>query len=85
MQEVLQKLAGTLRHDDIVPMNHLSCNLMWLETYLVSLHHHENTMYRCQQVQFQLSQVLSEVMDRQLRESGIALNAGANTSSPPKS
>lgn len=68
MQEVLQKLAGTLRHDDVVPMNHLSCNLMWLETYLVSLHYHENTMYRCQQLHFQVSQTIAEMMDKGLKE-----------------
>ena len=46
MQEVLAKLAGSLRHDDILPTNHLSCNVMWMDTYLISLHYHENTMYR---------------------------------------
>lgn len=66
LQEVLQKLAGTLRNDDVVPMMHLSCNLNWLETYTVSLDYHENTLYRCQQTHFALAHTLAEFLDRKL-------------------
>ncbi|KAG5461306.1 MAG: hypothetical protein BJ554DRAFT_6518 [Olpidium bornovanus] len=46
MQELLASLAGTLRHDEVLPMTHLACDIVWLETYMVSLHYHENTVYR---------------------------------------
>lgn len=66
LQDVLQKLAGTLRNEDVVPMTHLSCNLTWLETYTVSLNYHENTLYRCQQTHFALAHTLAEFLDRKL-------------------
>ncbi|KAI9140113.1 Ion transport protein-domain-containing protein [Paraphysoderma sedebokerense] len=67
MQNLLQSLAGTLRHDEIVPMSHLSCNLTWFETFMVTLHYHENTMYRCQQTHFNIANTVSEILDRRLK------------------
>ncbi|KAI8852282.1 hypothetical protein BC829DRAFT_384744 [Chytridium lagenaria] len=65
-QDVIQELAGTLRHDDYVPMKPSSFNLQWLETFVVTLTHKENTMYRCQQLQFAMAETLAEYMDRRL-------------------
>ncbi|KAI8801434.1 Ion transport protein-domain-containing protein [Cladochytrium replicatum] len=61
LQQILQDLAGTLRHEDVIPMTHLSCDLTWLETFMVSLHYHENTMYRIQQVEFGIANTLAEI------------------------
>ncbi|KAI8834897.1 Ion transport protein-domain-containing protein [Chytridium lagenaria] len=66
-QDVIQELAGTLRHDDYVPMNAIIFNLQWLETFVVTLTHKENTMYRCQQLQFAMAETLAEYMDRRLK------------------
>ena len=52
LRKVVQKLQddGKLSSDDIVPLAHLSCNLIWLETFLATLHYQENSIYRLQQV-----------------------------------
>ncbi|KAJ3339340.1 Cation channel sperm-associated protein 3 [Gonapodya sp. JEL0774] len=63
MHELLAKLAGTLSHEDIVAQSHLSCNVTWLETYMVTLHYHENTMYRIQQTHFRIANTLAEIVD----------------------
>ncbi|KAJ3153714.1 hypothetical protein HK101_001719 [Irineochytrium annulatum] len=59
-QELLQEMVGTLRHEDVVPMTHIACNLTWLETFAVTLTHQENTMYRCQQLHFGIANTLAE-------------------------
>ncbi|KAI8836106.1 hypothetical protein BC829DRAFT_405939 [Chytridium lagenaria] len=66
-QELLKELVGTLRHEDVVPMTHIACNLTWLETFVVTLTHQENTMYRCQQLHFAIANVLAEYVDRRLK------------------
>ncbi|KAI9224288.1 Ion transport protein-domain-containing protein [Blastocladiella britannica] len=67
MQKILQSLAGTLRHDEIVPMTHLACNLTWFEAFMVTHYHLENSMYRCQQTQFAIANTLTELLDRRLK------------------
>ncbi|KAL7749799.1 Cation channel sperm-associated protein 3 [Sorochytrium milnesiophthora] len=67
LQDVLQKLAGSLRHDEIVPMSHTSCSLQWIETYLLTQYHIENSLYRCQQVHFGLANTLAELAERRAR------------------
>ncbi|KAJ3118329.1 Cation channel sperm-associated protein 3 [Phlyctochytrium bullatum] len=66
-QEMLKEMVGNLRHEDVVPMTHFTCNLTWLETYAVTLTHQENTMYRCQQLHFGIAQTLAEIVDRRLK------------------
>ncbi|KAJ3108555.1 Cation channel sperm-associated protein 3 [Phlyctochytrium planicorne] len=62
-QELLQEMVGALRHEDVIPMTHIACNLTWLETFAVTLTHQcfkENTMYRCQQLHFAIANTLAE-------------------------
>ncbi|KAI9146358.1 Ion transport protein-domain-containing protein [Paraphysoderma sedebokerense] len=66
MQTLLQSLAGRLRHDEVIPMAHLLCNLTWIETYMVTLYYHENTLYRCQQTHFSIANTLAELMDKRI-------------------
>ncbi len=61
MQAVFKELAGTLRHDELVPMNHITCNLTWLETFLLTMNYQENSLYRIQQLQFALANILTEI------------------------
>ncbi|KAG4105933.1 hypothetical protein H8356DRAFT_1629880 [Neocallimastix lanati (nom. inval.)] len=68
MQELLQKAAGKLRHEDMIPMSYLACSLLWMETYLVTLNYHENTMYRSQQAHFHIANTLCELVDRQIND-----------------
>ncbi|KAJ3214041.1 Cation channel sperm-associated protein 3 [Dinochytrium kinnereticum] len=59
-QDLLKEKVGTLRHEDVVPITHVACNLTWLETFAVTLTHQENTMYRCQQLHFGIANTLAE-------------------------
>jgi cation channel sperm-associated protein 3 len=59
-QDIIRELAGRLRHDEVVPVRHLSMNMLWLETFVVSLHYHENTMFRTQQSHFAVAHALAE-------------------------
>ena len=47
LKDVLQNLTGTLRHDDVLPVSHMCCDLTWMEIYQSTLHHHEHALYRC--------------------------------------
>ncbi|ORZ30665.1 Ion transport protein-domain-containing protein [Catenaria anguillulae PL171] len=67
MQKILESLAGTLRHDEVVPMTHLACNLTWFEAFMVTQYHLENSMYRCQQTHFSIANTLTEMLDRRLK------------------
>jgi len=66
IQDMIKHLAGTLRHDDLVPFRHISGNLSWLDTFLTTLDHQEHTMYRLQQVHFEVANTFAEVLERQL-------------------
>ncbi|KAJ3276794.1 Cation channel sperm-associated protein 3 [Terramyces sp. JEL0728] len=59
-QDIIRNLAGALRHDEIVRVKTLPMDLLWLETFVVTLHYHENTMFRCQQSHFAIAQSLAE-------------------------
>ncbi|RKO85513.1 Ion transport protein-domain-containing protein, partial [Blyttiomyces helicus] len=59
-QQVLQEMVGTLRHEDLVPMRYLACNLTWIETFLITLQYHENTMFRSQQTRFAIAHAVAE-------------------------
>ena len=68
LQEFFGQMAGKLRHDDLVPMTTLMCDVTWLETYLVTMFHQENAMYRAQQLHFEVANTLGEMMERRLGE-----------------
>ncbi|KAI9351468.1 Ion transport protein-domain-containing protein [Obelidium mucronatum] len=65
-QDIVKEMVGTLRHEDVVPMSHINCNLTWLETFSVTLTHRENTLYRIQQLQFGIANCLAEYVDQRL-------------------
>ncbi|KAI9337118.1 hypothetical protein DFJ73DRAFT_849377, partial [Zopfochytrium polystomum] len=65
--DLIRDMVGQLRHEDVVPMTHIACNMTWLETFAVTLTHQENTMYRCQQIHFGIANVLAEYFDRRLK------------------
>lgn len=72
MQELLQKMAGKLRHDDLVPMSNVTCNLTWLGTFLTSVKLQEHTIYTIQQIQFRLANLLAEIYESRVSERPIA-------------
>ncbi|KAJ3325097.1 Cation channel sperm-associated protein 3 [Boothiomyces sp. JEL0866] len=70
-QDIIRNLAGALRHDEIVRVKTLPMDLLWLETFVVTLHYHENTMFRCQQSHFAIAQALAEYVDQRLQKKEI--------------
>jgi cation channel sperm-associated protein 3 len=66
LQEVLKSLAGQLHHDDLQQMTHLCGDLIWLETFMITLNYHENSMYRCQQIHFEIANTMAEILDRRM-------------------
>ena len=67
LQEILAEMTGKLRHDDLVPMINMSCNLTWLETYISVLQHQEGAMHRGQQLSFELASVLANLVEKRLQ------------------
>lgn len=67
IQKHLSTLAGKLRHDDVVPMQQQTCSATWLLAFVTALHHQENTIYRIQQVEFELAETLAEMMEHRLQ------------------
>eukprot|EP00842_Homolaphlyctis_polyrhiza_P000060 jgi/Hompol1/1054/HPOL_001164-RA len=65
-QTLVKEMVGALHHDEIIPTKHLALNLTWLETFVVTLHYHENTMFRCQQSHFAMAHALAEYVDKRL-------------------
>ncbi|KAI8913208.1 Ion transport protein-domain-containing protein [Gorgonomyces haynaldii] len=66
-QTILKELVGNLKHDEVVPTNQLCENLTWLETFLVTLHYYENTIFICQQTHFAMAHGLGEYVDRRMQ------------------
>ncbi|KAJ3262322.1 Cation channel sperm-associated protein 3 [Boothiomyces macroporosus] len=78
-QDIIRNLAGALRHDEIVRVKTLPMDLLWLETFVVTLHYHENTMFRCQQSHFAIAQALAEYVGETLSFFAIALTIAGNS------
>ncbi|XP_065845641.1 cation channel sperm-associated protein 3-like isoform X2 [Oscarella lobularis] len=53
----------SLRHDEIVCATDVSANVQWIETFLTSLDHHENSMYRCQMLHFEIANTLKALKE----------------------
>lgn len=66
LQRMMAVLAGKLRHDDVISMNDIVTNLQWMRTFMGVLGHQENSMYRVQQLQFEIALTLAEIMERRL-------------------
>ena len=43
---MVKEFQDTLSHEDYIISVDLATNLTWLETYMASMEHHDNTMYR---------------------------------------
>eukprot|EP00698_Gefionella_okellyi_P005584 TRINITY_DN15083_c0_g1_i1.p1 TRINITY_DN15083_c0_g1~~TRINITY_DN15083_c0_g1_i1.p1 ORF type:complete len:366 (+),score=64.47 TRINITY_DN15083_c0_g1_i1:25-1122(+) len=63
---LIQARVGRLNHRDQVVMTSTECNLTWLETYLATLNHVENTMYRDQQMHFEMANTLASMLEHRL-------------------
>ena len=68
--DILEDMSATLRKEDIVPMTHLACNPVWLESYLISLKYHEYALARIQKGHHGVVSALSEYIDRRIPRRG---------------
>ncbi|XP_078578081.1 cation channel sperm-associated protein 3-like isoform X3 [Branchiostoma floridae x Branchiostoma japonicum] len=66
--EMAAQFERTLRHEDYIIMEEMCADLMWIETYLTSLDHQENTLYRLQQLYYEMAHVLVQYADDRLAE-----------------
>ncbi|XP_067928927.1 cation channel sperm-associated protein 3-like [Watersipora subatra] len=64
--DMLQDFQKTLRHDDYVQMTDLCTNLIWIETMVTSLDHMDNTLFRLQQLHFEMGTALADQLEKQL-------------------
>eukprot|EP01111_Echinosteliopsis_oligospora_P016782 TRINITY_DN7082_c0_g1_i2.p1 TRINITY_DN7082_c0_g1~~TRINITY_DN7082_c0_g1_i2.p1 ORF type:complete len:324 (+),score=58.84 TRINITY_DN7082_c0_g1_i2:246-1217(+) len=55
--DILSKLGGKIRHNNVIPSSDLSCSLTWMGVYLTSLQQHEHNMYRMQQLHFETAKM----------------------------
>ncbi|KAG9394122.1 Cation Channel Sperm Associated 3 CatSper3 [Carpediemonas membranifera] len=69
VDDVIKKVVGHLRHEEIVPIAELSCDIEWFAAFLKSLEVEELAMYQIQQLQFELSEVLCEMGEQRLQQS----------------
>ena len=64
--DILKEMASTLKKEDVVPVTHLFCDPIWLESYLISLKYHEFAIARIQQGHHGVISALSEYIDRRM-------------------
>ncbi|KAG9393235.1 Cation Channel Sperm Associated 3 CatSper3 [Carpediemonas membranifera] len=69
VDDVIKKVVGHLRHEDMVPITELSCDLSWVQSFLHTLELEEMAMFQVQQLQFELSDVLCEMAEQRLQQS----------------
>lgn len=68
-EDIVKDISGTLKKEDIVQMTHLSCDPVWLESYLISLKYHEYALARIQKGHHGVISALSEYIDRRMPKS----------------
>jgi cation channel sperm-associated protein 3 len=61
--QILHDMEPKLRRDDLVPMTHPTCNMMWVQTFVASLQFQENAMFKQQQLHFALSNTLAGILE----------------------
>ncbi|XP_069754518.1 cation channel sperm-associated protein 3-like isoform X6 [Narcine bancroftii] len=61
--EIIEKFKQTLRHDDFVMLDDLCSSLSFIDIYLSSLDEQDNTLYKLQQLYFEISYVLGNMLD----------------------
>ena len=66
--DMVQEFQRSLRHNDSVVMTDLSTNVIWMETYLTMMDHMDATVYRLQQLHFEMANRLAGVVEQRLRK-----------------
>ncbi|XP_032885959.1 cation channel sperm-associated protein 3 [Amblyraja radiata] len=73
--EMIEKFKQTLRHDDFVMLDDLCSSVSFIDIYLASLDEQDNTLYKLQQLYFEISYVLGNMLQAERKET----DAGAST------
>ncbi|GCC23959.1 hypothetical protein chiPu_0002357 [Chiloscyllium punctatum] len=61
--EIVEKVKQTLRHDDYVLLDDLCSSLSFIDIYFTSLDEQDNTLYKLQQLYFEISYVLGNLLE----------------------
>ncbi|XP_059846407.1 cation channel sperm-associated protein 3-like isoform X2 [Hypanus sabinus] len=67
--EMIGKFKQTLRHDDFVMLDDICSSLTFIDIYLSSLDEQDDTLYKLQQLYFEISYVLGNVL-RNVHQNG---------------
>ncbi|XP_062909372.1 cation channel sperm-associated protein 3-like isoform X4 [Mobula hypostoma] len=60
--EMIAKFKQTLRHDDFIMLDDICSSLTFIDIYLSSLDEQDNTLYKLQQLYFEISYVLGNLL-----------------------
>lgn len=63
LDRVIEELSTKLQKDDDVPMSHPICNPMWMGYYIKTLHQQESSLFRIQQLYFDIAFSLADIAD----------------------
>uniref|UniRef100_UPI00398ECD1C cation channel sperm-associated protein 3-like n=1 Tax=Pristiophorus japonicus TaxID=55135 RepID=UPI00398ECD1C len=61
--EMVEKFKKTLRHDDYVLLDDQCSSLSFIDIYLTSLDEQDNTLYKLQQLYFEITYVLGNMLE----------------------
>ncbi|XP_055499192.1 cation channel sperm-associated protein 3-like isoform X2 [Leucoraja erinacea] len=66
--EMIEKFKQTLRHDDFVMLDDLCSSVSFIDIYLASLDEQDNTLYKLQQLYFEISYVLGNMLQAERKD-----------------
>lgn len=66
-EEMVKKYKGTLKHDEHMVCSDRSTKVLWMETFIQTLDHMDNTMYCVQQLQFEMANHLTKIVEKRLQ------------------
>ena len=67
VQQFMASLVGTLRHDDIVPMQSIMSNRLWLQAFVETLQHQKVSLRAAQKLHYETLQTLCTLAEQRLQ------------------
>ncbi|XP_048459938.1 cation channel sperm-associated protein 3-like [Rhincodon typus] len=80
--EMVEKFKQTLRHDDYVLLDDLCSSLSFIDIYFTSLDEQDNTLYKLQQLYFEISYVLGNLLEVDRHQERSEKKDGDGTNNP---
>lgn len=62
-QQMVAEFQNALKHEDIVVVSDLCTNIVWMETYLLTMEKMEGLLYSIQQLHFELANTFSQALE----------------------